>query len=299
MFYPLREAEGIRRLLEQNDIEALKLAGLSLNQAKVYLALLSTGRSTIKVISKVSEIDRANTSRSIASLEKFALVKKTLAMPNVYEPISIEDAIDVLLKEKSEEYTQIQNTTKALLDKFQKLTPNKTPAEDEFTMIPGKNACVKLSLSLWRSAKHTIDIVSSARSVMTSNNVFITEMKRALERGVTVRSIQDLKLGNMDVSIPPRKVARSRLFSKPQWDERYSINSAIVGAIFDKKVCTFVTNPTSTFSKSPSLVTNNKCFIEILQYYFEGLWSSAKPSGANAKMKMLLEQQDALVSLEA
>jgi len=265
-------------LIDEKDIEGLRLAGLSPNQAKIYLTLLSTGKTTLTVVSRVSEIDRANISRAIPTLEELALIRKTIGMPNLYESLPIKDAIDILMKKRSQENGQIQLKAKALVDKFQNfrnVESSNLSDENEFIMIPEKNAYVQMGHSLWRNVEHTVDLISSTRRIRGSSDVLIATMRQALERGVYVRSIQAMKLGNTANS---SKTTRYRsLFSRFNWEERVAENSYIVGAIFDKKIGFFVMNPEFTFPKSPCILTNNKGFVGVQQYYFEGLWSSSEP----------------------
>ena len=266
-------------MIDQKDIDELRLTGLSLNQAKIYLTLLSTGKSTVKVISRVAEIDRANTSRAIATLEELALIKKTIGVPNLYEPLPVQDALDILLKKKNEENAQIQIAAKTLVNKFHNF-PNLESSkmitdENLFIMIPEKTAYLQMGHSLWQNVEHTVDLISSTRRISGSNNVLITTMKQALERGVSVRSIQAIKLGNRENSSKTKRY--QHLFSKYQWEERVTESSFIVGAIFDKKVGFFVMNPELIFPKSPCILTNNEGFIGVQQYYFDGLWSTSEP----------------------
>jgi sugar-specific transcriptional regulator TrmB len=264
------------RFLNEDDVKTLELAGLGLNQSKVYLALLTIGQSSISNVAKATGIGSANTCRIMLTLEKLALIKKRISVPKLYEAVPLCDAIEMLLKKKMDEIKQIEYATKKLFDKFKYNEPKKLISNDnDFFMIPEKKAYVKLSLGCWQNAEHTVEIVCSMKRAMQAASCYDPEIKKALKRGVTIRTILNTngKSEKNNSSHIAKKKEWGSLFVNPNWKERIVMNASVMGAIFDQKVATFIIDPESNFPESSCLVTNHKGFISMFHNYCETLWN--------------------------
>ena len=108
-------------VLENQNVQTLTKLGLTLLQAKVYLASLSTGKQKLEVITEIADIDRANGHRVMMQLEKMGLVAKILGAPNQYQAILLKEAISVLLSAKKEQYEETKRDAKKLIVKAQNL----------------------------------------------------------------------------------------------------------------------------------------------------------------------------------
>jgi sugar-specific transcriptional regulator TrmB len=265
-------------MLCESDIQSLRLAGLSLSQARVFLTLTIIGKSSINNVAKETKIDAANTYRAVGSLQKLGLIKKTIAVPNIYEAIPLQDAINILLEQKAAEYTSLEDATKKLLSKYNEGKTEKDFTEkNQFLMIPQKKIYANLSLSYWKNAKTSIDVISTVKRAMESWDFYFQAEKEALERGVKIRVLietnksQSLKEFSTEYLI---KKCR-KLYRKPNWENRLTSNSLdVIGTIFDKEVATFIVNPKANYTESPSLVTNHHGFLVMFQNYFDTVWNS-------------------------
>ena len=275
------------KLIYEDDTDSLRIAGLSLAQAKVYLALLQIGKSSIATVAKAAEIGSANTCRTMTTLENLALVNKTISMPKLYEAVSMRDAIDILLKKKADEYSKVQVATESLYKKFGQIEEGGTLEEgNQFLMIPQKNSYMHLSLRFWRNAEHTVDVISTVKRAVQSLDFYNIERTKVLQRGASIRSI--LRIPNnweRGEFWPEHDKKEKKLFAKPNWQERVITGAPdVIGAIFDNKVATFIINPVSNYPESPCLVTNHKGFIVMFHGYFENLWNSATEITENEVM---------------
>ena len=57
-------------MLQDNDAQLLNELGLTILEAKVYLALAKTGKTTIATISKTSKVARPDVYRTLAKLQE-------------------------------------------------------------------------------------------------------------------------------------------------------------------------------------------------------------------------------------
>ncbi len=90
-----------------SKFEALIEAGLTQNEAKVYLAMLNLGSSSVNSISRKAEVHRVNTYDIIERLVQKGLVSSVVkGAKKFYEPAS-PDRILTILQRKQEEVNQV------------------------------------------------------------------------------------------------------------------------------------------------------------------------------------------------
>ncbi|MCL4430263.1 MAG: hypothetical protein M1167_05880, partial [Chloroflexi bacterium] len=174
---------------EQNTL-ILTHAGLTLLQAKIYLALIQNGRQTVKTVSETARVDRSNTYREILKLQKIGLVLKKIDTPNLYEPLSLNLAIPLLLANKKEEYENTKKEADDLLKKFKGSPENlNVKSNSDFVLIPQKNAFRKTSIHNIRNTKISNDTISNLKRFSQALPVSFDSHKIALQNGVRTRVI--------------------------------------------------------------------------------------------------------------
>ena len=88
-----------------DNIDKLRNLGLTPLQAKIYITLVKCGKQKVQKIAEKIGTDRANTYQGISQLQKRGLVRKILGSPVIYEAVSLQESIKLLLKQKEIEYT--------------------------------------------------------------------------------------------------------------------------------------------------------------------------------------------------
>src|SRR5512136_1265100 len=122
--------------LEKN-VRTLERAGLSHSQARIYLTLAMVGRNSIKAIAQVAKTDPANTYRAVLGLQNLSLVNKIIAKPNLYEAIPIKEGIELLLKRKKDEFTEVARLSKMIIDQLDSLTIDQPQMDkNQFLVVP-------------------------------------------------------------------------------------------------------------------------------------------------------------------
>jgi sugar-specific transcriptional regulator TrmB len=136
-----RDLRGKTMTLE-DEVQILMRLGLTLCEARVYLALVSSGMSTAKTISRVTDINRGNVYQIIPSLQKLGLVEKAITTPVKFKAMPLPEALSILMERKSKEYNELQAKTMNMLKNCIKNNAKATPKEEEpqFVMIPLKEA---------------------------------------------------------------------------------------------------------------------------------------------------------------
>ena len=74
--------------------------GLSLNQAKVYLAILKLEKTTVGQVAKFSKVRREDVYRILPALEKMGLIERLLGKPTEIRATLISDALTFLVAEE-------------------------------------------------------------------------------------------------------------------------------------------------------------------------------------------------------
>lgn len=93
--------------------------GLTLCQAKVYLALCNFGVLDAKSIAKYADVPRPDVYRVVNELEKSGLIDRNLSRPTTFQALELDRGIDILLKKRREETEKITALTRIILTKKQ------------------------------------------------------------------------------------------------------------------------------------------------------------------------------------
>jgi len=123
--------------LEQYERETLKLLGLSPLQSCLYLKLIEIGKATVKSLSKNSGTARADVYRTMSSLHQIGIVKKIIDSPAMFEALSPEQALSILLDIKINETKALAEKTSNLIQSLNnKALVNTQIVESNIVLIP-------------------------------------------------------------------------------------------------------------------------------------------------------------------
>jgi len=265
-------AKAKRVVTAGEDIQTLIRLGLTISQAKVYLALLELEKATGKTISKHAKIARQEAYRILAELQEKGLVEKIIDMPTEFKPIPIENSMSILIKRKKNEVSKTQKEAARLLQKLKQKTLQSTLKEDEtrFSLFP-EPVAVRREKGTLKTVQRSYDVITSCRDPHSVIFIDMEGIAEALQRGVKIRVIID-KTDEKEVLSDIIK----QLKKYPNFKIMYLPNAPeALMSIYDEKeawVCT-CTHP--VLKECPTLQTNNSCLLSILQDYFEIRWLTA------------------------
>jgi sugar-specific transcriptional regulator TrmB len=250
-------------------IETLERLGLTSLEAKVYVALAQTGKSTVKIISKISDTDRANTYRTINKLQKRGLITKTINTPNRYEAIPIQEGITALLKDKIQENQEIKEKAKSLLQKIKTTEANNYKEEEHYlSLVPTEKAFTRFATNNLKNIQRNLDIIAPMNLFMRGCSNLLESYRKALERGVKMRVVTE-KPENEKKFLQ----CLQPLIANPNFKLRYTLNPSGDGiGIVDEKDCAVFLNLDTGF---PVVVTNEPKFLKVLEEYFQKIWKKA------------------------
>jgi sugar-specific transcriptional regulator TrmB len=266
-------------VLQDQDVQALSSIGLTVLQAKVYLALVTLGQATVKAISKTAGVARQDIYRITSELQNHGLVEKVIAMPNEFKVIPLKDGISILLQRIREERAEADRKLMKLMERYKNNNANTNLIEkdSQFVLVPEKDVSLSIKRAIENSqiSVDTITTLIRFRSGIFDFDEMLTE---ALKRGVKFRFIMD-KPENQK-SLPEISKA---LTKNPLFKIRYGHHppSAVAG-IFDRQEVIISTSTIKGLGDTPALLSNNLCFLLMAQNYFEMAWITAAEPNLNA-----------------
>jgi DNA-binding MarR family transcriptional regulator len=100
----LVKLQGASQILNQSnigDVCVLVGLGLSVRQARVYLALLRAGVARVQVVSDLSHVHRQEVYRVLDVLQQMGLVQRRVSNPATFSVTPIGEAVKLLLGQKT------------------------------------------------------------------------------------------------------------------------------------------------------------------------------------------------------
>jgi sugar-specific transcriptional regulator TrmB len=251
-------------------IDTLIKLGLTLNQARIYVALLQSEKPlTAKEISKLTDITRQDVYRILPALQKAGLLEKTITSPAMFNATSLKLGVSILIKNKNTQHAQ-------LLEKADKMSNepclkhSSLEDEPEFVLVPGNDAVIQKISSIIGTIQVSLDVVTSRKRLPRGILEFFDARRDALKRGVKIRIVAE-KLPSTNSDIEKIMTAERKAGAQVKFMSK--LPSALL-LLFDNKQVMIITSATGTLETS-ALRSNNPSLIALSTSYFENTWISA------------------------
>lgn len=275
--------------IQDDDVEVLTSLGLTVLQARVYLALIKSGSSTIKEISKNAGIARQDLYRITSELQQLGLAEKVIALPTEFRPIKLTDGLSILLQRLHLKAAETRKKTLELMERHKERGAKAKPDEREplFIMIPEKEAVAQRTIEALNNAETSmVSIISWKKFSTLMLNARKFKLRKALKRGVKLRFITEKP---EDEKQMPKIVEFCR--KKYPFEVKYLLTPppAHIG-LFDEKEVFINTSTKDGLTETPLLWSNSPSLASVVNDYFEILWLTAmeKPKlNNNTKFKIL------------
>lgn len=257
----------------ENEVRILVQLGLTVNQARVYLALANRGFVGAKEISRISNIAKQDVYRVMPQLQKLGLVEKLIASPNLFKANQPEQALSVLLEHKEKETSVLHNEALTLIDKLNQKTKNTATKENafQFSIITGKKAIIARSRKAIAEANDSICVITRWTYSIKNKRYFLALSKRAFNRDVKLRFILYLH----ETEVDPFLRNMQYLIEDSRFDVRLLFaGEPISFSVFDKEQVFFSTQK-GILGNVPILWSNNPNFAALAKNYFDMLWEAA------------------------
>jgi sugar-specific transcriptional regulator TrmB len=267
-------------MFQDECIQTLTGFGLTFLQAKVYLALVLMGNSTVKKISVNTHMARQEAQRVVYELGKIGLVEKLLGHPSVFKPVSIEDCVSFLLERREKASLELEQKASVLLrtfhnvveKKFQsmvELLENDSDGANQFIIINGKEAIIRKSRMILDRTKVSCDIIGGFwENVSFAGSVFRNENIDLLKRHVKIRIV-------VEKFASPKLVEKiyEHCINNPYFEIRFKDNApSVMLGVYDERELIVNISPKERLGDSPLFWTNNHALVTAAQTYFDKMW---------------------------
>ena len=257
---------------EDEEMRMLVDLGLTLLQAKTYLAVAELREAPIKTIAKASNVARQNIYQTMLSLQELGLVEKILEVPVKYRAIPLKQAADILLHKKTEEYLKIEAEAEEL-EKIPEQVPHYPDDHHEFVLIPQKEGHWRRVEEGIKNARKTVHTLMTYHSDEKTPEVrdLPKALQDAIARGVRVRVIsnQPMKTGIQQ--------ATSNIKLNGFYEVRFSPTPIpVMFCVIDGKEVFFATEPTRDPNATGALWTTNPGLVMVVEEFFKRVWRKSK-----------------------
>lgn len=270
-------------MFQDRDVEALTGLGLTALQARIYLAIASLEKATIKAISENADTARQEIYRATSELQQKGLVEKIIVAPVEYRAIPLQDAINVLLQRAHQKNLATHEKAMELLRRAnEKSITAERHEEHQLILIPKKEASRRRFGNALRGTAVSVDGIFYGKGYRDVITNAVELWKKSLEKGVKVRLI---------VYEPQEEKAVARILQtlkkKGSFSIRYTLHPPPATlAIFDGEKTLITISPTPDPLETSGLWVKNSSLAIMAQDYFDLLWRASEDGQEKTKMKI-------------
>jgi len=251
--------------------KTLRELGVSLLQARVYLALLKLGAySNVKGISVFSRVARQDVYRTMTELRELGLVEMVIGSPALFKAIPLQETVAILMEKKNQRSQVLMEEVTELFNHFDNINETRLNQENhQFILVPKKEALVNKIKKTIEGAKESIRISAPWRETTQWLFTLHESWQLALDKGVKIHWITEKQAAPCLTD----EVTRSLIKNPNFMLRRDSTSVKARFAIYDdKEVSIIILSPTNP-GGSPALWSNNPAMLFILKDYFETKWA--------------------------
>jgi sugar-specific transcriptional regulator TrmB len=258
-----------------NDEDTVLLLGLglSLNQARVYLAILQLQENTVGQIAKFSKVRREDVYRILPALEKMGLIERLLGKPTKIRATPISDALSFLVAEEKKRSDERLSGMRVTVQRLSlKDWKRPLPVEESiYILIVGKKAILVKTLGLIRNSRKEVALIADKARIMLILSQLSDECKQAIKNGAQIRLIFE---GDSTDSLLKEKV--QKLIDGASVHVKFHRKPLNHFIMSDDTEALITGSKKSGIGESPSLWTNNSNLIGVLRTSFEFDWKKAE-----------------------
>jgi len=256
---------------EEEDTHLLSEIGFTMNQAKLYLALLKLGKAEGKTLAKYSGAQKTVLYRTLNELHSMGLVERDITTPYKFKATPLKQGLQIIVNRSLERYKQNREKTEQFLLKKQHLEEVEEP-EYRLTTYEGKERITQIIKLQHEKAHISINILSTLQRWLQILECCFENYERALARNVKYRVVINKTDGKIAI---PKEV--KKLVLNPNFELKIARDPLVNNmGIFDFKEATFNFYPSKSLKESPIIWTNHPSFISMATDHFEKTWKSAK-----------------------
>src|SRR3989304_2256509 len=247
--------------------------GLSLNQARVYLAILKLEKGKVGQVARFSKVRREDVYRILPTLEKMGLIERLLGKPSEIRATPSSDCLTFLVAEEKKRFDERLSGMRVTVKRLS-LKDWKQPLPDEesiYILIAEKKAILAKTSGLIRNSRKEVALIADKERIILILSQLSDECKQAIKNGAQIRLIfegdsTDILLKEKVQELIDGASVHVKFHRKP-------LNHFIMS---DDTEALITGSTESGLGESPSLWTNNSNLIGVLRTGFEYAWKKAE-----------------------
>ena len=272
-------ANNSEPLTASEDVEILNSLGLSLAEAKVFLALTRIGPATANIISKNSTVPREFIYRIMPKLLKRGLVEVLITVPKKFTAISLEEAYKILLQRKEQENKRLYSKAMEALRKHKQRKYSPVAEDFQTTLVPSREAPDVRIGQEYQRVKNSIGLVFPVEKIIQWSRYYAQIcLREIIKRNVKMRIITQCELPKIMKTHSKIFTASFRAKLKHVDIRCFDESFLVEMMIFDMKTLFVSTTNEADINKMIWLRTTNPSVVEMAKGYFEAMWEKATES---------------------
>lgn len=263
-------------------MSTLRDLGLSEYESRVYRALLRSGPTTAKELSRASDVPMGRIYDVLADLESSELVRSQQASrPKKYAAVEPETALSRLLAERRREAeAELAQYEEAVEELTGRLLESEPPDGQFYTVAIGPEETLEVLLERLAAATDRIDMVvadvSPQFDIGDVGARVADGIEAAVERGVSVSVLVAPEM--VDASPVPIQRRYDEIAAKPNYEARTIDGLAGTFNLIDRtEVCIGIANPLEPEAALALIALRDPAFARNLHDEFEPRWEMADP----------------------
>jgi sugar-specific transcriptional regulator TrmB len=247
--------------------------GLTLNQARVYLAILRLEKTTVGQVAKFSKVRREDVYRILPSLEKKGLIERLMGKPTEIRATLISSSLTSLVTEEKNRSEERLLDMRRMVQKLSLKDWKQPPSGEEsiYILIAEKKAILAKTAELINNSEKEVGLIADKGRIAQVLAHFSDEHKHAIKKGAQIRLLFEGESPDILLKQKVRKLIGSASVSVKFHHE--PLNHFIMS---DDKEAMITTSKETGLGDSPSLWTNNSNLIGVLRTGFESDWKTAE-----------------------
>ncbi len=261
--------------MQEDLVVKLESFGFTVNQAKVYLNIVQSGKTRVGKISKSTQLHRQDIYKLLPKLEKMGLVTKTIDKPFMIEAIPIDKALETLISKEREKsnkrISNLENNLKEMINSIQKQP--ETKEEVRFSLLTTDEAIRNRGHLTFKKLKKDFQLVANLEHFQTPSMHFRDFLQASAQSKAKTRLIIVSKEDKETTKQAIEKIAPfNEQFTAKSIDKTTCKNYQII----DSKEIWIATQQKTESGHPCMLWTNDQNIIDVYKENFRKVWNRAK-----------------------
>lgn len=259
--------------MSEDSISDLVELGLTSLQARVYVALLASGRRPVRQLVEHVGIVRPEVYRVLRELASKGLVQRVPSSPSLYVATPPSQAVSLLVTNFRQRLASLERKNERLVKSLSSVTSNpENGLEYHFSVIRGGANALQQARRLIAEAKLDYSgILSKIGLKRIREDGLATSLIHAKKRGVKVRLITEIDSSNIDCAryisrhVEVRRASKLPFYLDIMDKKKLQMGPAIT-----------IEEEVDKSSREMDLWTDNPRFVDGMYMLFDQLWHRCK-----------------------